>query len=237
MAEMNLEQIRKHCREVYEKWEFIRQIVGLYEEGVSWKGCDKMEVEAIKNGVRGMLVSGTGDFNIKTESGTQAVATPIPSNIPFEEPGQPFLWPYTQNATHLDNMKKILGDKAYTNDMFQFIIKDICKGLGVLYELLGPLSATADGDAIMMSLITFSGNIRIWRDYLGSRLELAWNENWRQSGLAEYGVIYQVFRAQGIDLRTLREQALNAAKSMVDSSLFSRQTYNEAVKWFFEDSG
>ena len=235
MAKMSLEDEQKHCREVYEKWDFIERIVDLYAEGVSWKGCDLTGVNDIKDGVRSMLVTGVGDFNIKRQSGMQTVSVQMPSNIPFEKPGHPFLWPYTQNATHLDNMEKTLGDKAYTNDMFQFIRKDICKGLGVLYELLGPLSTTADGDAIMMSLITFSGNIRIWRDYLGSRLELAWNENWRQSGLAEYGIIYQVFRAQGIDLRTLREQALNAAKSMMESSLFSRQTYNEAVKWFLED--
>ncbi|GAI20358.1 unnamed protein product, partial [marine sediment metagenome] len=34
------------------------------------------------------------------------------------------------------------------------------------------------------------------------------------------------------ELRTLAKQVLNAAKSGLDSSLISRQTYEESVKWF-----
>jgi len=231
---MNLEDERKHCKQVYEKWDFVRRIVDLYAEGVAWKGCDKIEVDSIKNGVRGMLVTGMGEFNLKTPGGAQVLSIPMPKKyfLEDEQPGHPFLWPMTQNTIHLDAMKKLLGRKAGVEETFQMFIKDISLGLGVPYELLGPLSATANGDAIMMSLTTFSGNIRTWRDYLGSRLELTWNESWLQHGLAEHGLIYQVFRAQDIELRTLREQALNAVKSGLDSSLISRQTYDEAVKWF-----
>ena len=234
MAEMNLDDERKHCKQVYEKWDFVKRIVDLYAEGVAWKGCDKIEVDSIKNGVRGMLVTGTGEFNLKTPRGAQVLSIPMPKKyfLEDEQPGHPFLWPFTQNATHLDNMEKLLGHKVYENEMFQIFAKDICLGLGVPYELLGPLSATADAYAIMWGLTNFRGNIRTWRDYLGSRLGLSWNETWFLNGLAAYGPVYQVFKDQGIELRMLAQQVLSSAKLLLDSGLSSRQTYDESVKWF-----
>ncbi|GAG43537.1 unnamed protein product, partial [marine sediment metagenome] len=116
--------------------------------------------------------------------------------------------------------------------MFQVIAKDICLGLGVPYDLLGAVATTANGDAIMWGLTTFVGNVNTWREYIGYKLDLTWNETWLTSGLAEYGQVYQVFRAQGIDLRMLREESLRAAKSLLDSGLLSRQTYEESVRWF-----
>ena len=230
---MNIDEEQKHCKQAYEKWDFVKRIVELYAEGVSWKGCNLTGVNAIKDGARSMLITGVGDFNLESQSGIQTISVQMPSIIPFKKPGHPFLWPVTQNTKHLDNIEKQIGLKVYENEMFQILAKDICLGLGVPYELLGPLSATADGDAIMFSLTTFSSNIRTWRDYLGSRLELTWNENWYQSGfLCGYGPVYQVFKAQGIELRTLAEQVVNAAKSALDSSLIPRQTYEQAVKWF-----
>jgi len=229
---MNLDEERKHCERVYEKWDFVKRIVELYAEGASWKGCDLTGVDAIKDGVRSMLVTGVGDFNLESQSGTQTVSVQMPSNIPFEKSGHPFLWPVTQNTKHLDDIEKLIGPKVYENEMFQILAKDICLGLGVPYELLGPLSATANGDAIMWGLTTFRGNIRTWRDYLSSRLGLSWNEIWFLNGLAAYGPVYQVFKAQGIELRTLAKQVLDAAKSALDSSLISRQTYDQSVKWF-----
>ena len=238
MAKMNLGDERRHCEQAYEKWYFVKRIVELYAEGVSWKGCDKIEVDSIENGVRDMLVTGTGEFNLKTPGGAQVLSIPMPKKyfLEDEQPGHPFLWPVTQNTKHLDDIEKVIGPKVYGNEMFEILAKDICLGLGVPYELLGPLSATADGDAIMWGLTTFRGNIKTWRDYLGSRLGLSWNEDWYQSGfLSGYGPVYQAFKAQGIDLRTLRDQVLNAAKSARDGSLISRQTYEESVRWFLED--
>jgi len=229
---MNLDEERRYCKQVYEKWDFVKRIVELYGEGVSWKGCDLTGVDAIKDGVRSMLVTGVGDFNIERQSGMQTVSVQMPSNIPFEELGHPFLWPVTQNAKHLDGMVKLLGHKVGAEEMFQMLVKDICLGLGVPHELLGPLSATADADPIMWGLTTFRGNVRIWRDYLGSRLGLSWNETWFLNGLAAYGPVYQVFKAQGIELRTLAQQVLSTAQSALDSSLISKQTYEQSVKWF-----
>lgn len=98
-----------------------------------------------------------------------------------------------------------------------------------------PQSATAHADLIMGGLITFRGNIRTWRDYLGYRLRLSWNEDWFLHGLASYGPIYQVFKAQGIELSTLAKQVLTTAKSALDNSLISKQTYEQYVKWFLEN--
>lgn len=67
-------------------------------------------------------------------------------------------------------------------------------------------------------------------------IKVEWNENWYQSGfLCGYGQVYQVFKAQGIELRTLAEQVLNTAKSALDNSFISRQTYEESVKWFLKN--
>jgi len=234
MAKMNLNNERKHCKRVYEKWDFVKRIVELYAEGVSWKGCDLIGIDASKDGVRSLLVTGVGDFNIERQSGMQTVSVQMPSDIPFEELGHPFLWPVTRNAKDLDDMEKLLGYKAGAEEMFQMLVKDICLGLGVPYELLGPPSTTADANAIMWGLITFRSNIRTWRDYLGSRLGLTWNETWFLNGLAAYGPVYQVFKTQGIEFRTLAQQVLSTAQSALDSSLISRQTYDETIKWFVD---
>lgn len=231
MSKKSLDEEREFCRRVYEKWDFVRRIVELYAEGVSWQGCNKLDIESIKGGVRDMLVSGVGQFTRETQGSVQV---PMPRRFPFEgeEPGHPFLWPMTQNAVHLDEMQKLLSSNKDAQQMFQYLVKDMCQGLGVPYELLGPTAATANGDAIMWWLVTFVGNVNTWREYLSYQLELTWNETWLTSGLAEYGQVYQVFRAQGIDLRMLREESLRAAKSLLDSGLLSRQTYEESVRWF-----
>lgn len=231
MSNKSLDEEREFCRGVYEKWDFVRRIVELYAEGVSWQGCDKLDIESIKGGVRDMLVSGVGQFTLETQGSVQV---PMPRRFPFEgeEPGHPFLWPMTQNAVHLDEMQKLLSSNADAQQMVQYLVKDMCLGLGVPYELLGSIATTANGDAIMWGLVTFAGNVNTWREYLSYQLELTWNETWLTSGLAEYGQIYQVFMAQGIDLRMLREESLRAAKSLLGSRLLSRQTYEESVRWF-----
>jgi len=232
MAKNSLDEEQEFCRQVYQNWHFVERIVELYEEGVSWKGCDKLDVESIKSGVRDMLVSGMGQFSVKAEDGIQILPIPMPSNIPLEEPGHPFLWPVTRNAGHLAEMKKLLGSNVEAGQMFQMLAKDMCLGLGVPYDLLGPLATTANGDAIMLGLTIFIGNVGTWRDYLAYQLKLTWNETWLTSGFTTYGQVYQVFKAQDIDLRMLREGSLNAAKSILDSKLLPRQTYDEMVKWF-----
>ena len=103
MSKKSLHEEREFCGGVYEKWDFIKRIVELYVEGVSWQGCDKLDTKSIKDGMRDMLVSGVGQFALKTQG---SVEVPMPKRFPFEgeEPAHPFLWPMTQNAVHLDMM-------------------------------------------------------------------------------------------------------------------------------------
>ena len=75
MSKKSLDEEREFCRSVYEKWDFIRRIVELYAEGVSWQGCDKLDTESIKDGMRDMLVSGVGQFTLKTQ---ESVEVPMP---------------------------------------------------------------------------------------------------------------------------------------------------------------
>ena len=272
MAEIkNRDNERKRCREFYQKWDFIRRIVDLYAEGVSWKGCkvitpaepDKIpvqyshiiDVDSIKNGVRGMLVDGTGDFNLKVLESELVLPILMPKEAPIAEepPGRPFLLRATTNADALDAMVNALGTSPDATHMAEMIENDMCAVLGVPRQLLLPNAATADPTAIMGGLIIFRGEVEELRKHLAFHMaeavrplisealsytgpiEVEWNEDWYQSGfLCGYGPIYQVFKAQGIELSTLAEQILNAAKSGLDSSLISRQVYEESVKWFLE---
>lgn len=274
MAEINFENERKRFKESYKKWKFIRRIVDLYAEGVSWKGCkviapaepDKIplqysqiiDADAIKDGVHGMLVDGTGDFNLKVLDSVHVLSIPMPKEAPIEEeqPGRSFLWRATINADALETMLSALGtspNATQAAEMVKFLEDDMCRGLGVPSWLLQPIAATADGDAIMYVLTTFIGRVEQLRKHIAFHMtelvkpliskaltydgwiKVEWTEKWYQSGfLCGYGPIYQVFKAQGIELRTLAEQVLNVAKSGLDSSLISRQTYEESVKWFIK---
>ena len=269
MAEINRNNERERCRQFYEKWEFIKRIVDLYAEGVSWKGCkvitpaepDKIpaqysqiiEADAIKNGVRGMLVDGTGDFNLKVLDSTQVLPILMPREDPIAEPGRSLLWPAERNAKALEDMVNLVGTSPDATQLVEIIRDGMCRVLGVPYPLLQNV-VTADPTAVMWGLFTFEGKVNELRTHIARQMtekvksliskalnyagwiEVFWNEDWRQSGvICDYGPVYQVFKAQGIELRTLREQCLNSAKSLSDSNLIPRQTYEESVKWFLED--
>lgn len=228
---MNKDDIKKHCEEAYGKWDFINRIVELYMEGVAWKGCDLIEVEMIKEGVRSMLVTGTGSFNTTTN----IITIQMPRNTSVDNPGSPFLWPVTQNAKVLVEMENSLGSNAFNNELFLMIVKDICLGLGIPYELLGLKGRTVHGDIIMMSMVTYISNVKKWRDYLRRHLKIIWNEEWLTAGFASYGQVYQVFKTQAINLDTMANQVLISVKTALDNSLISRQKYNQSVKWFLEN--
>jgi len=220
MINKSLEEERAFCQQVFNKWDFVKKIVELYAEGVSWRGCNNLDVEAVKSGIRGMLVTGIGQFDLKTEESIQVL---MPQRSPFygAEKGHPFLWPATQNAIHLDKN---------ADQTFNTSAKDICLGLGVPYELLGPEAATSEGDSIIWGLTTFMGNIKTWRETLIYQLKLSWNDSWVTNGILANGQVYQVFKAQGIELKLLREQALNAGRSYLNYG--TTQTYQELVQRF-----
>jgi hypothetical protein len=220
MINKSLEEEKAFCEQVYNKWDFVKKIVELYAEGVSWRGCNNLDAEAVKSGIRGMLVTGIGQFNLKTGESIQVLMQPR-SPVYGAEKGHPFLWPAAQNAIHLDKN----SDRT-----FNMLVKDICLGLGVPYELLGRDAATSEGDSVIWGLTAFMGNIKTWRETLTYQLKLSWNDNWVTNGVLVNGQIYQVFKAQGIDLKLLREQALSAARSYLNYG--TTKIYQELVERF-----
>jgi hypothetical protein len=229
MINKSLEEERAFCEQVYDKWDFVRKIVELYAEGVSWRGCNNLDVEAVKSGIRGMLVTGTGQFNLKTGESIQVL---MPQRFPVYGAGNghPFLWQATQNAVHLDQLLKVPTIDKNEDQTFNMLVKDICLGLGVPYELLGTYAATSEGDSIIWGLTTFMGNIKAWRETLVYQLKLSWNDNWITNGILAHGQIYEVFKAQGIELKLLREQALSAARSYLNYG--TTQIYQELARRF-----
>ena len=229
MINKSLEEERAFCEQVYDKWDFVRKIVELYAEGVSWRGCNNLDVEAVKSGIRGMLVTGTGQFNLKTGESIQVL---MPQRFPVYGAGNghPFLWQATQNAVHLDQLLKVPTIDKNEYQTFNMLVKDICLGLGVPYELLGTYAATSEGDSIIWGLTTFMGNIKAWRETLVYQLKLSWNDNWITNGILAHGQIYEVFKAQGIELKLLREQALSAARSYLNYG--TTQIYQELARRF-----
>jgi hypothetical protein len=264
MPEIDRTNEQQRCRKFYENSGFVRRIVDLYAEGVSWKGCkvitpaepDKIpvqyshiiDVDAIKNGVRDMLVDGTGKFNLKVLDSVHVLSIPMPGESPTEEPGRSLLWPVESNAQAFQ-----LGASPTALKATKAIIEDVCRFLGVPLQLLSQNTVTADPTAVMEGLRLFKHRVDELRTHIAfhttkavkpliskaesydGRIEVVWNEDWYQSGIIyNYGPVYQVFKAQGIELKTLREQSLNGAKSLLDNSLISKQTYEESVKWFLE---
>jgi hypothetical protein len=229
MVNKSLAEERAFCEQVYNKWDFVKKIVELYAEGVSWRGCNNLDVEAVKSGMREMLVTGVGQFNLKTGESIQVL---MPPRFPSygADKGHPFLWPATQNAIQLDELQKVLTINKNAEQTFNMLVKDICLGLGVPYDLLGTSAATSEGDSIIWGLATFMGNIKTWRETLMYHLKLSWNDNWVTNGVLTNGQVYQVFKAQGIELKLLREQALSAARSYLNYG--TTQTYQELVKRF-----
>ncbi len=229
MINKSLEEERAFCGQLYDKWDFVRKIVELYTEGVSWRGCNNLDVEAVKSGIRGMLVTGIGQFTLKTGDNIQVL---MPQRVPVygAENGHPFLWQATQNAAHLDQYLKMLPIDRNTDQTFNLLMNDICLGLGVPNELVGTDAATLDGDTIIWGLTTFMGNIKAWREILVYQLKLSWNDNWVTNGILAHGQIYQVFKAQGIELKLLREQALSAARSYLNYG--TTQIYQELARRF-----
>ncbi len=229
MINKSLEEERAFCEQVYDKWDFVRKIVEIYAEGVSWRGCNNLDVEVVKSGIRGMLVTGIGQFTLKTGDSVQVL---MPQRVPIygAENGHPFLWLTMQNAIHSDQLLKVPTDNKNADQTFKMPEKDICQGLGVPYELLGTNATTLEGDTIIWGLTTFMGNIKTWRETMVYQLKLSWNDNWVTNGILAHGQIYQVFKAQGIDLKLLREQALSAARSYLNYG--TTQIYQELTKRF-----
>lgn len=268
MAKTDHMKEQQQCREFYEKWDFVRRIVALYAEGVSWRGCkviapsepDKIpsqysriiNIDTIKNGVRDILVDGIGDFNLQIQDSPHKLSILMPPEGPLEEAGRPLLWPPARNAKALEDMVSLLGKSPIAAQMVQIIIEDMCRFLGVPHWLLLKDVATADPVAIEWGLITFRGRVNELRSHIAFHMteevkplisealgykgciEVAWNEEWLPKGIGGYGPVYQAFKAQRIELKTLAQRVLDPAQSLHKASIISRETYEESVKWFLK---
>ena len=274
MAKTKREEESQRCRELYEKWRLIKRIVELYVEGVSWKGfkviaptepgrippeySQIIDDEALKNGVRDMLVDGVGSFKLKVKGSEHLLKIKTQKEYPLEdaEPGgRSFIWSATINAKVMERMYSLLKTTqdptrlAPVAENINFLEEDMCSGLFVPRGLLQPDAAKADPTRTKWGLTVFRGKVSGLRqhiafqiqsevqplisealDYKGS-IEVAWNENWPSRGEA-WGPVYQVFKAQKIELKNLREETLKAASLALQNQLISKRTHDEWVKWF-----
>lgn len=267
MAEMTYAEERQRCKRCYEKWDFVRRIVALYEEGVSWKGCkviapadpdiigskysEVIGVDAIKKGVRGMLVEGVGEFDVQIGGHPCRLSILALRRSPLEAQGQPFLWPYIQNDQALEGIFGGIGRSREVEWMVGLLMDDMCRGLGVPRQLLRDVVPDNAG-SIMDGLVRFRCNVGAWRSHVSSQLteqagplvckaldyegcvKVVWNEEWLPGSIGGYGQVYRVFKAQGIELKGLAEQVLKQASGLYKASMISRERYEEWVRWFLE---
>lgn len=240
-------------------WKDCKVIAPTESDKIPSQYSQIIDADAIKDGVCGMLVDGMGVFNLRVLGSAHKLSIHVPpwSFLDDEEGRCSFLWRATINAGALETMLSALGTSpnaahaAQVAEMVKFLEEDMCMGLGVPRGLLQPNAANADPTRVMWGLITFRGRVEELRKHIAfhmteavrpliskalnykGQIEVVWNEDWHQSGvICDYGPVYQVFKTQGIELRKLAEQCLKSAKSLLDSSLISRQTYEESVKWF-----
>jgi len=274
MARTKREEESRRCRELYEKWSLIKRIVELYVEGVSWKGfkviaptepgrippeySQIIDDEALKNGVRDMLVDGVGSFKLKVKGSEHLLKIKTQKEYPLEdaEPGgRSFIWSATINAKVMERMYSLLKTTqdptrlAPVAENINFLEENMCSGLFIPRGLLQPDAAKADPTRTKWGLTVFSNKVSGLRqhiafqiqsevqplisealDYKGS-IGVAWNENWPSRGEA-WGPVYQVFKAQKIELKNLREETLKAASLALQNHLLSKRTVDEWVKWF-----
>lgn len=118
MTKINRDEERQRYRQFYEKWDFIKRIVELYAEGISWKGCQVVtpnepekippkyrqiiDNSAIKNAARDMVVDGIGHFSLKVMDSVHVLKIETPRELPSlqdaEPGGRSLLWPAERNA-------------------------------------------------------------------------------------------------------------------------------------------
>jgi len=272
MAEMTYAEKRQRCRKCYERWYFVKKIVALYEEGVSWGGCrviapadpDKIPLEyseiigidAIKDGVRGMMVEGVGKFEVQIPGHTHKLSILAPPQSPsiVKAEGQLFLWPCIQNDQELEKLvediEKVPAAIPEAGPIVDQLMRGMCDCLGVPLRFLQN-NVVADAPIFVKdALMVFRGSVGELRRYIAFHLrerikplickalnyegpiEVAWNEEWLTGGWIEYGPVYQAFRAQGIWLEGLAQGMLESARQASEARLIPRAEYKEVVRWF-----
>ena len=268
MAEVTYAEERQQCRRCCERWGFVKKIVALYEEGVSWRGCrviapadpgkipseysEIIAIDAIKDGVGGMMVEGVGEFEARVQGHPRKLSIPAPPKSPLriEAAGQPFLWPYIQNDKALEKMAEAIERVPAARTMVNWLIGDMCRGLGVPLRFLENNVVADDHVFVKDALITFKYVVGEWRTYIAFHLtegirplickalnyegpvQVVWNKEWLTRGMGEYGPVYQAFKAQGILLKGLAQGVLESTRQASEARLIPRSEYEEAVRWF-----
>jgi hypothetical protein len=216
----------------------------------------EIDDKSLKDGIRNMLVDGIGEYKIKVGNSELTASIPMPpDNLIDILVGRSFLWASARDDENLRKWTELLRSSSNARSspnaiaMLKILFENASSVLGVSYQFLLPNISSANAYIIQAGLVTFYVHISEWRKYLAFQIRTAvepkisqltndkctiqfkWNEDWSpQNG--ENGQVYQVFKGQGIELKTLREETLNAAKLRLENSLISRETYNEMVKWF-----
>lgn len=272
MAEMAYAEKRQRCRKCYERWYFVKKIVALYEEGVSWGGCrviapadpDKIPpeyseiigIDAIKDGVRGMMVEGVGKFEVQIQGRPRKLSILAPPQSPsiVKAEGQLFLWPCIQNDQELEKLvediEKLPAAIPEAGPIVDQLMRGMCDCLGVPLRFLQNNVVADDPIFVKDALIIFRDVVGRWREHIAFHLtkeirplickalnyedlvKVTWNEEWLTTGMGEYGPVYQAFRAQGILLEGLARGVIEYARQLGEASLIPKAEYEEAVRWF-----
>jgi len=259
---MSVEEERRLSRELYSKYSFLKAIIGIYVEGVTWGGCQlifktkdqtddtivNIGANELKTGVQNMLIDGVGDYQLKISGEKKSITiTMLPEfSFAMEEGGQPLLWPVTRNAGPLDSIMLSIGQSTPERmEIARILLDDICSGIGIPYAFLVQDPKTFHNTlGVKNWLMMFKHKtnyirrsvefgLRQFAKQLGST-DASIEVHWNDDWCSreEYGSAYQIFKAHNIDLVTLREEELSTAKLAYENSFISRQTYDEMLKYF-----
>ena len=259
---MAYEEEKRLSRELYSKYKFLRDIVALYIEGVTWRGCQLLCNEkdgtskliadissnALQSGVQNMLIDGHGDYELNILGKERVITITMLPEYPLagEEGGRPLLWTVTRNAIPLDTMMQSIGNLP--PDGQEFVLKmlnDICSGVGIPYDVLFKDPRTFSNTLALKNIL----NIFKWRaKNIRRSVEFGLRQfakqlvstdaiievDWNDDWCSrdEYGTTYQIFKIHNIDLVTLRDEELATAKWAYENRYISRQTYDEKVNHF-----
>lgn len=147
---MSYEEERRLSRELYNKYEFLRDIVSIYVEGVTWGGCQlvceekdgnnelitDIGADDLKVGVQNMLIDGHGDYKLNIFGKENVITITMLPEYPFagEEGDRPLLWRVTRNAIPLDKIMRSIGKLSPEWRVFvRSTLDDILSGTGIPY--------------------------------------------------------------------------------------------------------
>jgi len=204
----------------------------------------------LRDGVRNMLVDGKGNYQLNIFGNEHVISIATRPEFPGMEEGEPLLWPATRNAGPLETIFSNLNRMGADQMAFvRGLLDDICAGLGIPYAILADDPRTfANTYALKMTLMIFKGRVKSIRrsiefgirmyfkrtetESLGKEavVSVEWNEDWCSND--EYGLAYQIFKAQGIELTTLRDEILSASKMAYENRFISRDTYMKMIEGF-----